>query len=71
MDAVDVDFQPVETLEDAQRIGFHGSPTILVNGRDAFEQRDAAVGLSCRVYTTDAGAEGAPSVAQLEALVRG
>lgn len=54
----------VETPHDADELDFRGSPTILIDGKDPF---DAAgpTGLSCRVYRTDAGLEGAPSVEQL------
>ena len=45
----------VETLEDAERVGFHGSPSILVDGVDVFADPEAGVGLSCRVYRTPDG----------------
>lgn len=56
----------VASAAQAERLGFHGSPTILFDGRDPFAPEDAPVGLSCRIYRTEAGVEGAPSVAQLE-----
>jgi hypothetical protein len=62
--------QVVSTLEDAERLGFLGSPTVLLDGRDRFAEPGAAPGLSCRVYRTDAGAAGAPTVAQLRAALR-
>ncbi len=55
----------VETPQDAERLGFRGSPTILVDGRDPFADRDAPVGLSCRVYQTDAGLAGSPTAEQI------
>ena len=59
----------VETPEEAERLGFRGSPTILIDGVDPFAGADSPVGLSCRVYDTDAGVEGSPSIEQLlEAL---
>lgn len=59
----------VDTPEDAERLAFRGSPTVLVDGRDPFAAGDEPVGLSCRVYVTDAGLAGAPTEAQLrEAL---
>ncbi len=62
--------QLVDTVEEAERVGsLLGSPTILVNGRDPFAVLGATPGLSCRVYRTDAGLAGVPTVAQLrEAL---
>ena len=45
----------VETVEEAERVGFHGSPSILVDGVDLFADPDTAVGLSCRIYATPDG----------------
>jgi len=66
---VEVTYQTVETPEEAERVGFHGSPTILVDGRDPWAEHGGPFGLSCRIYRTEHGPEGSPSVAQLtEAL---
>jgi len=59
----------VDTLEEAERVGFHGSPSILVDGVDVFAEPDAGVGLSCRVYRTPDGRAGAPTVEQLRAAL--
>jgi len=59
----------VDTLEDAERVGFHGSPSILVDGVDVFAGPNAAVGLSCRVYRTPDGPAGAPTMEQLRAAL--
>ena len=61
----------VETVEEAERVGFHGSPSILVDGVDAFAGPDAGVGLSCRVYATPQGLTGAPTLEQLRDVVGG
>lgn len=59
----------VDTQEDAERLGFRGSPTVLIDGRDPFASPDDPVGLACRVFRTPDGLQGAPTVAQLrEAL---
>jgi len=56
---------------DAERSGFTGSPTILIDGRDPFAEPGRAPGLACRVYRTPGGLAGAPSVEQLrQALSR-
>lgn len=55
----------VDSVEDAERRGFLGSPTILIDGRDPFAEPGAVTGLSCRVYRSQAGLAGAPTVAQL------
>lgn len=57
----------------ASRLGFLGSPTIRVGGRDvepgAGDRRDFA--LSCRVYRTAAGVAGQPDEVWVsEALTR-
>ena len=68
-DDVRVEHRLVSTPEQAEAAGFRGSPTVLVNGRDPFADPDAPAGLSCRVYPTEAGLAGAPTVEQLlEAL---
>lgn len=59
----------VETPEEAERLGFHGSPSILVDGVDVFAGPDAGVGLSCRVYRTPDGPAGAPTTEQLRAAL--
>jgi protein-disulfide isomerase len=59
----------VDTLEEAERVGFHGSPSILVDGVDVFAEPDAGVGLSCRVYRTPEGLAGAPTMEQLRAAL--
>ena len=59
----------VDTVEDAERLGFLGSPTILIDGKDPFAEPGAAPGLSCRVYRTDTGVAAAPTVAQLRAAL--
>lgn len=59
----------VRTIEEAERVGFHGSPSIVVNGVDAFADADAGIGLACRVYATPDGPAGAPTLEQLRAVI--
>lgn len=65
-----VTYEKIETHEQAEEAGFRGSPTILLNGGDPFATPEAPVGLSCRIYLTDAGPDGAPSLGQLAVLLR-
>jgi hypothetical protein len=59
----------VETVEDAEKVRFIGSPTVRVNGADPFATGDEPVGLACRVYLTPDGLGGSPTVQQfIEAL---
>lgn len=61
--------EKVDTPEAAKRRAFRGSPTILVNGQDLFATGDEPVGLSCRIYETPDGPAGAPTAAQLRAVL--
>jgi hypothetical protein len=66
-----VTYELVSTPEQAERSGFRGSPTILVNGTDPFSGPDDPVGLSCRLYRGPAGVEPAPTVEQLRSVLAG
>lgn len=59
----------VETVEEAERVAFHGSPSILIAGMDPFADADTDVGLTCRIYQTPQGPAGAPTLKQLRAAV--
>jgi hypothetical protein len=67
---VPIEYREVSTAEQAEQWSFRGSPTVLVDRRDLFLDPDAPVGLSCRVYRTEAGLAGAPTVDQLVAALR-
>ncbi len=57
-----IELRRIETVEDAERECFLGSPTVRVDGRDvdpAVEGRED-YGVQCRVYATDAGLRGTP-----------
>ena len=60
----------IDTPERAEELSFRGSPTILIDGTDPWEEPDAPVGLSCRIYRTESGLAGAPTAAQLEDALR-
>jgi len=55
----------VGTDAEAQRVGFHGSPSILIDGVDVFAPKVAPVGLACRMYQTPDGPAGSPTIQQL------
>ncbi|HEX2646747.1 MAG TPA: thioredoxin family protein [Candidatus Dormibacteraeota bacterium] len=67
----DVEYQLVDSPEAAEQVGFHGSPTILIDGRDPFLVGNEPVGLSCRVFQTEAGPHGGPTEAQLQKALSG
>lgn len=67
----EVTLRPVESDQEAVALQFPGSPTIRIDGRDAFASAEQTAGLTCRVYATPAGLAGAPTVDQLvHALLR-
>ena len=68
--AADLELLPVETVEEARRLRFPGSPTIRVGGEDLFPTGGHATGaLGCRVYGTPEGLAGSPTEAMItEAL---
>ena len=57
-----IELRRVETLEDAERERFLGSPTVRIDGRDVdpgADQRED-YGMKCRLYATEEGLRGAP-----------
>lgn len=66
---LNVRHQLVETFEQADDIGFFGSPSIHVAGVDLFAEPGSQAGLSCRRYPTPNGYEGAPTLEQLRAAL--
>jgi hypothetical protein len=55
----------IPTAEEAAAAGMRGSPTILIDGHDPFLSGSDGPSLSCRLYRSAAGFEGAPAVAAL------
>ncbi len=47
---VDLEVILVEDEDEVENLGFHGSPTVLVDGRDPFPFDSRARSLSCRRY---------------------
>ncbi|WP_236603712.1 thioredoxin family protein [Rhodococcus sp. WAY2] len=59
----------IETAASARAAGFAGSPSIRIDGIDPFDTACVG-GLTCRMYDTENGVQGAPTVAQLTAAIR-
>jgi hypothetical protein len=59
----------IDTPAEAEQAGFRGSPTVLVDGNDPFATGDEPSGLACRVYATEDGPQGAPTLEQLRAVL--
>jgi hypothetical protein len=64
-----LDYVTVDTPEEAERLGFGGSPTLLIEGEDPFATGEEPSGLACRVYDTPEGPQGSPTLAQLRAAL--
>ena len=64
-----ISYQQVTTVEEAAALGFRGSPTILVDGKDPFAEADAPTGLACRLYRRVSGRDPVPTVEELQALL--
>ncbi|GAA4466460.1 hypothetical protein [Phytohabitans houttuyneae] len=66
-DDVTVHFHAVETAEEAAEVGFGGSPTFMVDDVDLFGPPASTGSLTCRIYPTENGLSGVPTLAALVA----
>jgi hypothetical protein len=55
----------VDDPEVAAEAGMHGSPTVLIDGYDPFTATGIEASVSCRLFPTVSGFDGAPSVEDL------
>lgn len=65
LERVEVRTTVIDSALAADRRGFVGSPTILINGRDPFSTAGAPIGLACRLYPTSTGLVGVPDTVDL------
>ena len=68
---VDIGYRLLTSSDEAAAVWFAGSPTILIDGADAFPTGGRITDLACRVYQTDTGLAGLPTVQQLVGVFRG
>ncbi len=62
----------VTSMDDAEFLGFQGSPTIRINGQDVVPMPELAVALGCRVYRADDGrVVGSPPIERIREVVDG
>lgn len=68
-----IELRRVETIEDAERERFLGSPTIRVDGHDVDPGAAARedYGMKCRLYATDHGMRGTPPDSWILAALAG
>lgn len=62
---VGIRFRLLSTSAEAAAVPFAGSPTVLIDGADAFPSDGRTSDLACRIYRTQTGFAGAPTVEQL------
>ena len=63
---VTLQWRVIAHVAEAARWRMHGSPTLLVNGRDPFARAGTGPALACRRYRAEDGSlDGAPSVTAL------
>jgi len=60
----------VASYSDAVQLDFHGSPTVLIDGRDPSPSPREPIGLTCRIYDTGRGTRGWPTRAYLATISR-
>ncbi|MEX1004542.1 MAG: thioredoxin family protein [Acidimicrobiia bacterium] len=65
----DLRLRLVSTPQEAEQVGFRGSPTVLIDGVDPFADRDAPTGLACRIFATPEGLRGSPTVDLLRSVL--
>ncbi|MBT2514581.1 hypothetical protein [Arthrobacter sp. ISL-30] len=59
----------VRTEDEATKLGFHGSPSFVVDGQDLFPS-ETAPAITCRVYRSAQGLAGLPAPESLRTAVR-
>jgi len=64
-----IQYELIASHEEAVNRGFRGSPTVLIEGTDPFANQEAPVGLACRIYRTEDGIAGTPSLSQLRTAI--
>jgi hypothetical protein len=67
---VAIETRLLSTPDEAAQVAFAGSPTILIDGVDAFPSEGATTDLACRIYFTGNRFAGLPTEAQLTVVLR-
>lgn len=60
----------VDSLDEAEHLGFLGSPSIHIDGADPFADPGAPVAMSCRLYPREGGATGYPTAGEIMGAIR-
>lgn len=67
---IDVSYRLISSAADAEATRFGGSPTILIDGVDAFASTEHVTELSCRLYPTPDGVRDSPTLGQIIEAIR-
>jgi hypothetical protein len=67
---VPIHTQVVTRPEQAGQLGFVGSPTFLIEGRDPFAEPGTPPALACRVYRTANGLASLPEIGRLRQALK-
>ena len=67
---LEVSLVRVEGDQHARAVRFQGSPTIRLSGEDLFPEQPGESGFSCRVYQTEEGLMGWPTVKMVRDQLR-
>ena len=68
--ATEITWHEVTDGEQAECLGMHGSPTLLIDGIDPFALPGQLTSLSCRLYRDLGTVSGAPSTDQLRGVLQ-
>lgn len=71
-ESVEAEIQLIEVNDNKQAssLKFLGSPSVCVDGQDWWPEARATYNLSCRVYATPQGLQGAPTVEMLRGKIK-
>ena len=61
----------VTSQEEADQLGFLGSPSVMIDGRDPFAAPGQNPALACRLYRDDSGVSGVPPLEPLRQALEG
>jgi hypothetical protein len=60
----------VTSQAEAEQLGFLGSPSFLIDGRDPFAEPHHRPAMACRLYRDDAGTSGVPPIRRLRQALK-
>ncbi|MEV4201352.1 DF family (seleno)protein [Micromonospora globbae] len=65
LSTVRITIRVVTSQDEAEQLGFLGSPSVLINDRDPFAEPHHRPALACRLYQDDTGVSGVPPIRRL------